>query len=379
MGRWAEVYFTAAPENREEAVLALLRELESDNAAKPADSIRRPNFAPPDLSKEAVAELPELPPQDSAPTSPKLGRLAILPKSLICESCGQAVPGTQRFCGMCGAPMQGEAVGGAETEGTDWTKAPEAEENETATLHLLEAQPVEADELRETVFSFGGNVPEESVPYRYRIYVGAALVVLMVALLIMSYRATQDWSRSSPPLPQAAPSASSQPAAQPPVQPAAQPPAKPDAPAEPARDGHAQTQPDRNTGLTAEPTRSSAPPAMRTQAPQPVTRNAASVTPVGSTVAANQGNGSEELLVAERYLNTSPGKVRDSREAAKWLWQAVGKQNAAATLLLSDLYLKGDGVPKNCDQARLLLDAAARKGAPGAGERLRNLPAFGCQ
>jgi TPR repeat protein len=85
------------------------------------------------------------------------------------------------------------------------------------------------------------------------------------------------------------------------------------------------------------------------------------------------------LLVAERYLNAPAGKVRDSSEAAKWLWQAVAKQNATATLLLSDLYLKGDGVPKNCDQARLLLDAAARKGAAGAGERLRNLQAFGCR
>jgi TPR repeat protein len=41
--------------------------------------------------------------------------------------------------------------------------------------------------------------------------------------------------------------------------------------------------------------------------------------------------------------------------------------------------LKGDGVSKNCDQARVLLDSAARQGMAGAGERLRNLQAFGCQ
>jgi len=46
---------------------------------------------------------------------------------------------------------------------------------------------------------------------------------------------------------------------------------------------------------------------------------------------------------------------------------------------LSDLYLRGDGVPKSCDQARLLLDAVARKGKASAAERLRNLQAFGCQ
>ena len=39
--------------------------------------------------------------------------------------------------------------------------------------------------------------------------------------------------------------------------------------------------------------------------------------------------------------------------------------------MLADLYLKGDGVSKNCDQARVLLDSAARKGVSGAGERIQ--------
>jgi TPR repeat protein len=57
----------------------------------------------------------------------------------------------------------------------------------------------------------------------------------------------------------------------------------------------------------------------------------------------------------------------------------MATHNGQATLLLADLYLKGDGVSKNCDQARVLLDSAARKGVQGAGDRLRNLRAFGCQ
>ena len=91
------------------------------------------------------------------------------------------------------------------------------------------------------------------------------------------------------------------------------------------------------------------------------------------------GHGAEELAIAESYLSGTQGKARDSSEAAQWLWKSVGKQNAAAALLLSDLYVTGDGVPRNCDQARLLLDAAARKGVPGAGERIRDLPNVGCQ
>ena len=83
--------------------------------------------------------------------------------------------------------------------------------------------------------------------------------------------------------------------------------------------------------------------------------------------------------MAQRYLTGMNGQARDHAEAAKWLWKSIAKHNAEATLLLADLYLKGDGVSKSCDQARLLLDSAARKGSTAAGQRLRNLQAFGCQ
>jgi len=91
------------------------------------------------------------------------------------------------------------------------------------------------------------------------------------------------------------------------------------------------------------------------------------------------GGGTEELAMALSYLDGTAGQERNHSEAAKWLWKSVAKQNADATLVLSDLYLKGDGVGKNCDQARILLDAAARKGMKQAGDRLRHLQAFGCQ
>jgi TPR repeat protein len=83
--------------------------------------------------------------------------------------------------------------------------------------------------------------------------------------------------------------------------------------------------------------------------------------------------------MAQRYLSGTSGHARDSAEAAKWLWKSIAKHNGPATLALADLYLKGDGVPKNCDQARVLLDSAALRGMAGAGARLRNLQAFGCQ
>ena len=88
--------------------------------------------------------------------------------------------------------------------------------------------------------------------------------------------------------------------------------------------------------------------------------------------------GQQELSVAERYLSGADG-ARDSGEAAKWLWRAVGKQNGRAILLLSGLYANGDGVAKNCDQARLLLLTAVKKKVPNSVEGLQKLEMNGCQ
>jgi TPR repeat protein len=85
------------------------------------------------------------------------------------------------------------------------------------------------------------------------------------------------------------------------------------------------------------------------------------------------------LAEAQKYLNANYGGSRDPREAIPLLWNAVAKGNGSATLTLSDLYLRGDGVPQNCEQARLLLDIAAKKGIKGAAERLGHLQAFGCR
>jgi len=47
--------------------------------------------------------------------------------------------------------------------------------------------------------------------------------------------------------------------------------------------------------------------------------------------------------------------------------------------LLADLYERGDGIPKRCDQAEVLLVAAAKKGSTAAANRLRELQASGCK
>ena len=70
---------------------------------------------------------------------------------------------------------------------------------------------------------------------------------------------------------------------------------------------------------------------------------------------------------------------RNSAEASQWLWKAVAKQNSEASMLLADLYLRGDGVPQSCAQAKILLSAAARKGYTGAAEKLHSIHSETCQ
>ncbi len=102
--------------------------------------------------------------------------------------------------------------------------------------------------------------------------------------------------------------------------------------------------------------------------------------PPTPAISNSQGSidGARELAIGRDYLNGTNGKPRDSAEAVTWLWKAVARKNTAATLLLADRYAAGDGVGKNCEQARVLLDAAVRKRVPGAEDRLRHLAALDC-
>src|SRR5271155_1801577 len=108
MGRWAEVYFTSAPERREQAVADLLRELESNSPSEissPQHASDQRNFfeevdrvdhndnhddvrVPVDDGNTSAADSPP----DSLPV-------------LHCSACEAVNWLGQRFCGMCGAPL----------------------------------------------------------------------------------------------------------------------------------------------------------------------------------------------------------------------------------------------------------------------------------
>ena len=73
----------------------------------------------------------------------------------------------------------------------------------------------------------------------------------------------------------------------------------------------------------------------------------------GEVVTKKAGSGAEEMAKANH--------ASDSVAEAAWLWKATAKGNPDAPVRLADLYVKGDGVPRSCEQAMVLLKTAAEK------------------
>jgi hypothetical protein len=396
MGRWAEVYFTSPPEKREQAVLELLRELRAENPER-------------ESATGAPAPNPQIAEAEHA--------------SVRCDACGRENPASHKFCGMCGTLM---AAAMAEPMAAVIATHGAASNHGMADLHVsdLHISDVHVEDLPPEDRAFMRNsagrseesqlMPEEAVyepllstkdlrifrdagedKYRddfrggmfassaprpaYRVYIGIALAVVIFALAYMAWRSTQATSGSAYLAPQA-PSATATPPAAPAPTPSlstsdAAAPATASGVPSPGASAPDASSPNNRPAATAPPE----PASTRSRASTIRRKPAPTEPPASSAAEAVAGNGAEELARAQRYLDGTDGQVQNRAEAAKWLWKAMGKHNAQATLLLADLYLKGDGVAKNCDQARVLLDSATRGGMKEAAERLRHLRAFGCQ
>jgi TPR repeat protein len=357
MGRWAEVYFTAPPEKREEAVQALLRELESEHALDQASA--DPVFAP----NSATGQISSL--VDSGPMR-------------VCDSCGHKNSPEQRFCGMCGAAIESHSLPRTDSQSaspfvllqtaSDHSRV--GEQNQVTDRYESISTESEVDSSENNLdYLFASEQPS----YSYRVIAAGVLALVAVALAFTAWRTVQPrlsrFTRPTPPVevrqpapsaPTAAASSASAPASTP--APTAAPASAPVS--QPASEAEAKIQephhrPGRHLRNASQPAIKAADTAQLTQ-----TRPA---------------SGSEELAIAQDYMSGTNGRARDHAAAVQWLWQAVSKKNTDATLLLADLYIKGDGVAKSCDQARVLLDAAALKGRKDASFRLRHLQAFGCQ
>jgi PilZ domain len=91
-----------------------------------------------------------------------------------------------------------------------------------------------------------------------------------------------------------------------------------------------------------------------------------------------QEAGLTEYTKALQLLRSRNGGA-DVSEAIRLLWISVEKGNPNAELTLAELYWHGEGVAHNCDQTRILLSAAARKGNSDAQKRLQQFQKEGCE
>ncbi len=339
LGRWAQVYFTTPREKREQAVRELLVELGGDTS--PPASVGN-------TSVEAPAARPQA------------------PDGVQCPACHRANPMIQRYCGHCGSQLrpgnQNLPRGSRANQAVE--SHDDVEWQRDRTLRGFE----EYEEPRSGVGK----------------YLAVALLILLAGFVYLR--------RGSAPQPVASGSASAVPSPSTAAQSRPETPPAPPVGAQPLPGEQAPTAPSPPTSPTdgasaavipampkdhetpSERTMGVTPTSVRHELPQ-----SPGLTSFPSRRASEATeSGAQELLFAKRYLEGKDGP-RDSVEAAKWLWRAVAKQNREAGLLLADLYMRGDGVAKSCDQARLLLVAAAKKGVGEAAGRLRSLETSGCQ
>jgi hypothetical protein len=307
-------------------------------------------------------------------------RLIPSPEVVSCPACGHENPASHKFCGSCGSKLRYESEPAERSNYGDTRYSSQNSPEETRREARRESQAFETSITNPHELSlFRSFRPNDSDPEGdlydeprspYRVYIAIVLALMIGGLVYMGWRSAKSSApnaRETPPAPATA-EKSAAPAAAPLSRPADAGATKtPEADAK----GLEAASPKSRTSENALERNSGAP------AKHPPATPDSAVRPPATEMAPTQteaDNGSAELAQARRYLGRG-----DGADAAKWLWKSISKHNGEATVALADLYLKGEGVSKNCDQAHVLLDSAARKGVSGAGERLRNLQAFGCQ
>jgi len=107
------------------------------------------------------------------------------------------------------------------------------------------------------------------------------------------------------------------------------------------------------------------------------TSQSPAVSTVNPVIGSEPGSGQDEFNAARELLR-GDHRQRDLSRAVDLLWAGVRKGYVPAEVTLADLYRRGDGVEKNCDQAQVLLVAASKKGSPEARHLLELMAEEGC-
>lgn len=371
LGRWAQVYLNTPPAKREQAVNTLLEELKRESGQAP----------------------------DTAPVRPYFARDARSQPN-VCSICQRQNPPGHKFCSRCGQPLELIQPGGSSAVAPEAASSNSGSTNAAATERAIAdrvaaeyraaehaaarntlPQPYSAEQvprfpndvhwLRDRSFSGLGGF--EAPPRKgWKYILGAAVIVLAgYAYVRWSQEITAPVVTNAAPqsiAPTSRPNAAAHNAA--PLPPLTE----PQHPAETIISGSKSSEVRSPSGAAKALDRTAVAPGI-----QPAAQKSPLLDAPGSRPSVPElESGAADLRLAQRYLGGSMG-TRDSSEAAKLLWRAVSKQNTTAAVLLSQLYSRGDGVPRSCDQARLLLVAAAKRGAPQAAQELRNLDTQGCR
>jgi hypothetical protein len=122
------------------------------------------------------------------------------------------------------------------------------------------------------------------------------------------------------------------------------------------------------------------PAAARNENPGPVKTsvpaNAASQVQ-GSPPAQDQQSASVKNIAPGERENKRAEHTRDVTAKSMWLWRATAKGNPDAPVQLAEMYIKGDGVPRSCEQAVVLLKTAAINNNARACNRLATMYTMG--
>lgn len=240
------------------------------------------------------------------------------------------------------------------------------------------------DEAQPPRYSWDREVHYPTPPSRFfsGFVTGVIVTAIALAVLFFFYGNSADALREQvresaglSPMPQVVPTTTPAPPGPPPVAATPQSALGQSASGSPPGTGASATPP---ATLPSEPSdnsvASAAAPTSAPKAPEAANQNPrASANPPRKATS----GGEEDLTTAQRYLVDMPGP-EGHQKAMQYLWSAVEKGNLKAEITLADLYARGEGVTKNCTQARVLLRAAAEKGSSEASNELARLIRTGC-
>jgi len=119
----------------------------------------------------------------------------------------------------------------------------------------------------------------------------------------------------------------------------------------------------KESGPAAELTRTLGQPKLDSAGPRPIVHNPA--------------RGVQYPVTAK--LGTAQATDSAKEDDPAELWNAVKRGSVRAEVALANLYLKGEAVPQNCEQAHMLLLAASMKGSTSADNFLKSSYAERCE